>query len=210
MGHSMGGAEVMHYILSTEPSVSRARPSIAGVLLEAPFIEIDPASAPNFLVVAAGKLAAKVMPKRQMLQKLDAQYMSHSEKVRNEWVNDPLCHDTGTLAGLNGMLQRAADLVALSSGTGLPGLANKLPRNTSLWAGHGDGDRVVTLAATQKLYGALECQGGAKDIKVYPGAYHKLHAEPDGVGDEFAKDVGEWILTKAAAGDGTAHVQSRL
>ena len=205
MGHSMGGAEVMHYMLSNDSRITSTRPQFSGVLLEAPFIALDPSAAPNFIVVAAGKLAAKLMPNRQMLQKLDARYMSRSEQVRNEWVDDPLCHDTGTLGGLDGMLQRAADLVSLSQGHYLPTITNKLPRNTSIWVGHGDGDKVVSLDATRRLYGVLECEGGEREIKVYPGAYHKLHAEPDGVGEEFAKDVGTWIMNRAAAAAKTSN-----
>ena len=78
--------------------------------------------------------------------------------------------------------------------------------------GHGDGDKVVTLNATQRLYDVMECDGGDKQIKVYPGAYHKLHAEPDGVGEEFAKDVGDWIVTKAggAATNTRSHGNPKL
>ncbi|RMD39942.1 hypothetical protein DV735_g5189, partial [Chaetothyriales sp. CBS 134920] len=176
-GHSMGGGQVLHYILTTDPAITATRPRIAGVLLEAPFVALDPATAPNPIVVAVGKLAAKILPNRQLLQPLSAAYMSRSEKVKNDWVEDRLCHDTGTLAGLDGMLQRSSDLVALSQGK---------PVN-----------RILSLDATQRLYEAIQYDGGEKQLKVYPGAYHKLHAEPDGVGDQFAKDVGDWIVNKA-------------
>ncbi|RMZ89033.1 hypothetical protein DV736_g3748, partial [Chaetothyriales sp. CBS 134916] len=203
MGHSMGGGEVLHYILTKDPAIAGTRPQIISVLLEAPYVALDPSSAPNPIVVAVGKLAAKILPNHQMVQSLDATYMSHSEQVRNDWVEDRLCHDTGTLAGLDGMLQRASDLVLLSQGKPVGHITNTLPQGTSLWAGHGDSDKVVSLDATQRLYNVIQCNGGGKQLKVYPGAFHKLHAEPDGVGDEFAKDVGTWILSKVMASEGS-------
>lgn len=202
----------MHYMLTKDASITKTRPYFTGVLLEAPYIGLDPSSQPHPLAVTIGKLATRIMPNRQILQKLDATYMSRSEKVRNEWVRDPLCHDTGTLGGLTGLLQRAADLVSLSEGHLMPTIANKLPQNTSLWIGHGDGDKVVSLHATQRLYAVLECEGGDKSIKVYPGAYHKLHAEPEGVGEEFVSDVGKWILKKIGGmtTTTTSHGSSKL
>ncbi|RMZ79380.1 hypothetical protein DV738_g3417, partial [Chaetothyriales sp. CBS 135597] len=199
MGHSMGGGQALHYILTKDPAIVGTRPPIVGVILEAPFVALDPASAPNPIVVAVGKLAAKFLPNRQLYQPLSATYMSRSEKVRNDWVEDRLCHDTGTLAGLDGMLQRSADLVSLSQGKPVPNLTNKLPTGTSLWASHGDSDKILSFDATQRLYDVIQVDGGDKQFKVYPGAYHKLHAEPDEVGDQFTKDVGDWILSKAKA-----------
>jgi alpha-beta hydrolase superfamily lysophospholipase len=32
-----------------------------------------------------------------------------------------------------------------------------------------------------------------KRFASYEGGYHKMHAEPDGKGEEFARDVGDWI-----------------
>ena len=118
--------------------------------------------------------------------------MSRSAKVRQEWVDDPLCHDTGTLEGLKGLLQRAADLEALSHGHKVHGLTTKVP--CPVWVSHGTADKVVSLVAAQRLFGVLDAPSGDKVFQTYPDAYHKLHAEPDGVGEQYAKDAAEWIL----------------
>lgn len=195
MGHSMGGGEALCYMLSTSSAFSN-RPPVSGLLLEAPYVELDPSEQPSPLVVSAGKLAAMVLPHTQMKQKLHATHMSRSAKVRQDWVDDPLCHDTGTLEGLKGLLQRAGDLSALSHGHKVHGLSTRLL--CSIWVAHGTSDRVVSPVAAQRLFDVLVAPNGDKVFHSYPDAFHKLHAEPNGVGEQFAKDVASWILAHAA------------
>ncbi len=194
MGHSMGGGEALCYMLSTS-SAYADRPLISGLLLEAPYIELDPSEQPSSLKVSAGKLAAMLLPHSQLKQKLIATHMSRSAKVRQDWVDDPLCHDTGTLEGLKGLLQRSTDLSNLSRGRAVHELTTKLP--CPVWFSFGTADRVVSPIAAQRLFNVLQAPEKDKEFKPYPDAYHKLHAEPDGVGEQFAKDVGGWIIAHA-------------
>jgi len=203
MGHSMGGGEALHYALSTSSALAD-RPPLAGLLLEAPFIELDPASEPWSITVYAGKLAAKLLPHAQMKQKLDPTYMSRSARVRQEWVDDPLCHDTGTFAGLDGMLQRSADLSRLSRAQKVSSLSTSVP--CPLWFSHGTSDHVISYPSSKRLFAVLKAPKDDKTFKAYADAYHKLHAEPDGVGEQFAKDVGEWIIAHAAKDGDAAQV----
>lgn len=192
MGHSMGGAEALHFILSTAPNyLASPLPKLTGCILESPYIALHPSSQPSSFVVSVGKLAGRLLPNRQMKQKLDATYMSRDAKVRQDWIDDPLCHDTGTLAGLAGMLGRAADLVSLTQGAS-PHLTTKLPCPVLLC--HGDGDRVTSYDASKALFEKLE---GDKKFGSYEGYYHKMHAEPEGKGEEFARDIGAWIVKLA-------------
>lgn len=192
MGHSMGGNETLYYLLSS-PSAFPNRPALSGLLLEAPYIELDPSEQPSFLKVFAGKLAAFLLPNTQLKQKLHSTYMSHSAKVRQDWEDDPLCHDTGTLQGLKGLLQRAGDLSSLSHGHDVPGLRRDLP--CPVWMGHGTSDRVVSPQAAKRLFDVLRAPERDTVYQAYPDAYHKLHAEPDGISDQFVRDVAEWILS---------------
>jgi acylglycerol lipase len=191
MGHSMGGGEALCYMLSTSSEFAN-RPTVAGLLLEAPYVELHPSGAPSFLKVQAGKLASAILPQMQLKQKLEAKYLSRSEQVRKDWIDDPLCHDTGTMEGLKGMLQRSADLSHLSHGRRVPGYSTKLP--CPVWFSFGDGDRVLSHLAAQQLFNVVDAPNKDKTLKIYPGAYHKLHAEPDGDGAQYAKDAGDWIL----------------
>jgi acylglycerol lipase len=191
MGHSMGGAEAMTFLLSTAPSpvyTESPLPKISGVILESPYFSLHPSSQPSSIVVSVGKLAGRFLPARQMKQKLDAQWMSRDPKVCQEWVADSLCHDTGTLQGMAGMLERGANLTALSLAP-VPGLTSKLP--CPLLLCHGDGDRVTSFETSKAVYEKLE---GEKSFVKYEGAYHKLHAEPEGKGEEVARDVGAWVV----------------
>jgi acylglycerol lipase len=193
MGHSMGGAEALHFMMTEAPrpvAYGLPKGNIRGLLLESPFITLHPRSQPNGFTVWAGKLAAKIAPSRQMLQKLDSTYMSRDPQVRKDWEEDKLCHDTGTFEGMAGMLQRAAELTALGEGKVVEGL--KLDPGCPIWLGHGNADRVTSYDASKRLFEKLKVED--KTFKTYEGAYHKLHAEPEGVKEEFVKDVGEWIL----------------
>lgn len=209
MGHSMGGAEALHFMMTEAPRrVTNGPPleTIRGLLLESPYVALHPDSQPSGSTVWAGKLAARIAPSRQMLQKLDSTYMSRDPQVRKDWEEDKLCHDTGTLEGLAGMLQRAAELATLSEGKKVPGL--KLDPGCPVWLGHGSEDRVTSFDASKRLFEQLKAED--KTFKTYDGAYHKLHAEPKGVKEEFVKDVGDWILAHIPGQEGGTGVKAKL
>jgi acylglycerol lipase len=197
----MGGAEALHYILTTSsnPAITSARSHLKGVILESPFIALHPSSEPYRITVAAGRVAAKLFPNMQMLQKLDPKYVTRNEEVQKSWDSDDLCHDTGTLAGIGGMLDRAGQLVTLST----TNPASAASSGLSLIAPcpvlftHGTQDLVTSYDASKKLYERLSQQEANKakvGFKAYQGAYHQLHVEPDGVAEQFARDVGDWIV----------------
>ncbi|CRK43455.1 hypothetical protein BN1723_016190, partial [Verticillium longisporum] len=97
---------------------------------------------------------------------------------------DPLCHDTGTLEGLAGLLERTD---ALASGR--VRLGSKV---RSLFLAHGTGDKTTSWEASRKWFDAQGLQDGR--YKEYEGCYHQLHA--DLCKDEFYGDVGDWILER--------------
>lgn len=193
MGHSMGGAESLMYLLSNDNSF-KSRSRISGLLVESPHIGFPADSKPNPLVVFAGRLASKVLPHMQMVQKLDPSAMSRDPKVCKDWADDPLCHDTGTLQGLAGLLDRAHHLNTFGGSRALP---------CPVWWAHGSGDKVCDFEASRTLYGKLvpnyddTRSKELSQFRDYEGGYHKLHGEPDGVGEQFAKEAGDWILQVA-------------
>lgn len=127
---------------------------------------------------------------------------------------------TTNLTPQNHRLQRGADLVTLThsnSPSSSSHLSTSIPIPI-LWT-HGSEDKICAMPPSQALFNRLEpcstpppgIQG--KTFKVYEGAYHKIHCEPDGVGVGFAEDVGKWIrdvvgAEKKARGevDGTSEV----
>ena len=178
----MGGAEILQYAARGPPEI---RSRIDGYIAESPYIALHPSSQPSRFTVVAGKLAAKVLPNRPMVQKLESKWLCRDPVVCKEWAEDPLCHDTGTLEGLSGMLNRADEL-----NRGLVEVTE-----SKFWVGHGSEDRVCSFDATKRWFEKLRAQD--KEFKTYEGWYHKLHAEPGDDKITFASDVANWITARA-------------
>ncbi|KAL9605823.1 MAG: hypothetical protein Q9179_001009 [Wetmoreana sp. 5 TL-2023] len=168
MGHSMGGGEVLHYA-ARGPSDIKSQ--ISGYLCESPLIAIHEDTQPSKFIVVAGRLAAKFVPRRQMVQRIERSYLCRDQEMCKSYEADVLCHDTGTLEGLAGMLQRAEELDR--GGVSLDNI-----ENCRLWVGHGTEDRVTSFKATARFMDRLRIKD--KTFKVYDGHYHKctsdLHA----------------------------------
>lgn len=103
-----------------------------------------------------------------MVQKIEPKYLCRDTEMCKEYEADALCHDTGTLEGLAGMLQRAEEL---DRGT----IAFDDIEGCRLWVGHGTEDRVTSFKATARFMDGL----GIKDktFKIYDGHYHKRASE---------------------------------
>lgn len=210
MGHSMGGGEVLYYLLNPDSPLhtDSKRPRITGVMAYAPLVALHPSTRPSWLTLMAGRAAGKLLPGFQIRSPPDAKYLSHDPSVCAHWINDDLCHDTGTLEGITGMLDRGVWLEELSSPDGkstLEWLKSKdLP---AIWFGHGTGDQINSWDATKQLATTLENE---KDVTFcsYEGAYHRLHNDEPGVNERFPKDVVEWILAKCPADTSSSSKQA--
>ena len=219
MGHSMGGAEILQYAACGPEDV---RAQIRGYLAESPYLTLHPSSQPSRFTVATGKLAARIMPKKQMVQKLESKWQSRDPAVNKEWADDELCHDTGTFEGLEGMIARGneldKDIVVVRDNAGQG-------QTVSVWIGHGNGDRVTSYEASKNWFDRLDVKD--KEFKTYEGWYHKcmlstqivdpctegllitVHAEP---GDDkviFANDVADWILARVGTGEDLSALGSK-
>lgn len=183
MGHSMGGAEVLQWA-ARGPSDMRSQ--IRGYVAESPYLTLHTSAQPRRMIAIAGRLAAKVLPKRQMVQKLQPRWLCRDPAVCKKWEDDELCHDTGTLEGLAGMMDRGAELNCDRI---------VVEDEKSFWIGHGSGDRVTSFESSKQWFGRLKAKD--KEFKEYPGWFHKLHAEPGEDKITFANDVAGWILARA-------------
>ncbi|PSN69956.1 alpha/beta-hydrolase [Corynespora cassiicola Philippines] len=189
MGHSMGGGEVLCYAAQGPADV---RKHIRGYLLESPFVDFSPESKPSSLTVFFGRLAGKLLPQRQLVNKLDVKLISRDPAVQKQFEEDELCHDTGTLEGLAGMLDRTADLAAgkvrIGDNAGEGGV-------TRIWIAHGDKDGITNYHASKALADRIEAKD--KEFKTYAGWFHRLHDEPSPENQGFMDDVANWILARA-------------
>ncbi|KAL5117713.1 hypothetical protein ACEQ8H_004323 [Pleosporales sp. CAS-2024a] len=190
MGHSMGGGEVLCYAAQGPREI---RQHIRGYLLESPFVDFDPKSKPSFVTVFCGRLAGKLLPHHQLINKLDAKLLSRDPAVCKAFEEDELCHDTGTLEGLSGLLDRTSHLasgkIIIPDNAGEGGL-------TRIWIGHGDADGITSYKASKHFADALQVKD--KEFKSYPGYYHRLHDEPSPDKEVFMEDVAKWILARSS------------
>lgn len=165
MGHSMGGGEVLLYMSSGPAEI---RKHIRGYLLEAPFVDFSPASKPSGITVFLGRMAGKVLPHHQMVNKLDAKLISRDPAVQQQFIDDDLCHDTGTLEGLSGMLDRTSQLangkVTIGDDAGEGGV-------TRVWIAHGDKDGITNYHASKALADRIAAKD--KEFKTYEGFFHR-------------------------------------
>lgn len=189
MGHSMGGAEVIVYTATGPKDVlSKFR----GFLVESPFIALHKTSRPWKSTVILGRLAGRLMPHVHMVNKLDPKKIARDPKVAEEFLADPLCHETGTLEGLAGMLDRAADIeegrIIVKEGAGEGG-------KTRMWVGHGTADEICAYDACKNWYESVKVED--KQMRAYEGWYHKLHSEPGEDKMQFTNEVAKWMLDRS-------------
>lgn len=161
MGHSMGGGEVLVYASTGPSDVVR---NIRGLLLESPLIGLGPGATPSWATVFFGKLAAKVMPHKTMLRKLDPNSISRDPAVCQAWLDDELNHDTATLEMLVGIMDRTNDLdqgrIVLKEGLGEAG-------KTRVWLAHGTADEACNYDASKRWFDRIQVED--KEFKTYDG-----------------------------------------
>ncbi|KAJ4388781.1 hypothetical protein N0V93_006241 [Gnomoniopsis smithogilvyi] len=184
MGHSMGGGEVLTLACTPEYE-DNVVAHVRGWMLEAPLVALDDKEKPSALKVFAGRLAGRVLPHMHLANPIPPEQLSRDEAVQQSLKEDTLCHDTGTLEGLAGLLDRSGEL-----SSGKLKLSSKVK---SLWFGHGDKDVATSYPESKKFF-ERQTQIEDKTFKTYEGWLHQLHAE---VGrEEFYTDVRDWILQR--------------
>ncbi|KAI1371508.1 alpha/beta-hydrolase [Hypoxylon crocopeplum] len=190
LGHSMGGGQVLAF--ASTPQYDDIIAGIRGWILEAPFLGFAPAVQPSWLTVASGRLAARVVPNFRMFRPVPPEHLSRDPAVQESIAHDALMHNTGTLEGLAGMIDRAEHL----SG----GKLTLRPHVRSVFLAHGTADMVTSFDTVKAYWGRQNLEDG--QFKAYEGWAHQLHAEPGK--EEFYQDVGDWILARCGDGAGSA------
>ncbi|KAI5795725.1 Alpha/Beta hydrolase protein [Geopyxis carbonaria] len=197
VGHSMGGALALTYAAS-----GTHRAKLAGVAVWSPLLALAPATRPWALTEAAGRAAARLFPRRQMVSKLDPALLCRDPEVGAEFVADKMCHDTGTLEGLASMLERGRALRSSGGGRGVPA-------GCAVYVAHGTGDGVTDWRVSKAFVEGLG-QVTDREFRAYDGWFHKLHAEPGEDKVRFGDELAEWITSRAKRAGSAGSAGSKL
>ncbi|KAI1462480.1 alpha/beta-hydrolase [Annulohypoxylon moriforme] len=187
LGHSMGGGEVLTF--ASTPEYDDVIAKIRGFILEAPFLGFAPSVQPSWLTVASGRLAAHVVPNFHLFRPVPPEHLCRDPEVQKSIANDPLMHNTGTLEGLAGMINRAEFLSA--------GKLTLRPHVKSIFLAHGTADMVTSFDKVKDWWERQKLEDGT--FKAYEGWAHQLHADPGKEG--YYQDVGDWILARSGGSE---------
>ena len=188
LGHSMGGGEALT-LASDEAYQNDVVRHVRGWVLEAPFIGFPPENNPSAIKIFIARLVGRILPHHQMYNKIPPENLSRDPAVVKSISEDKLMHDTGTLEGLAGLLDRTT---GLASGAIRP----KGDAVRSLWVGHGNKDKATSYQTSKNYFDKHLEAVQDKQFKTYDGWFHQLHNDgPDT--NEFWEDVAGWILERA-------------
>lgn len=203
LGHSMGGGQALTLASSPEHEEAVVR-HVRGWILEAPFIGFTTEEEPSSLTVFSGRLAGRVLPRFRLVRAIAPEKLSRDPDVVRSIREDKLMHDTGTLEGLAGLLDRTAALSA--------GQTRLLPSVRSLVLMHGDADRVCSFDKARLWFDRQGKTLEDGEFRTFEGYYHQLHADTGR--ETYYAAVRDWILDRCEGGRkaaaGTGNPESKL
>lgn len=187
----MGGNEIATLMASPKGSKHETEvvQHVRGWMLESPFFGFPAGEEPSALKISLGRLAGRFLPTFQLKHKIPTEYLSRDKEIVAALKEDKLCHDTGTLEGFAGLLDRVNDIM---QGRVKPGPAVK-----SVWLGHGDADRCTSFEASKKWFDNSATDVPDRTFRNYEGWVHQLHGEPQADRQVFFREFADWILERS-------------
>lgn len=156
-GHSLGGLVVMHAALALSDR-------IAGVAMTSPFFGL--AKPVPGVQLALARVFGKLAPRLRQPSGLVGTDLTHDPEIASSYDRDPLGFHHVTAGWFVAVVAAQREALALAPRMSVPAFC----------IAAGD-DRVVSTAATERVFGAL---GSAeKELDVRPGLFHEVLNEPD-------------------------------
>jgi len=175
LGHSMGGQVALRFALRYQTHMAGLVTSAVGVL---PGESISP------FIIAIGKQIARVAPMIK-LTALESATISRDAAVVSAYNTDPLVYRDKVRAGMGkALLDGGKDALERAHTLTLP-----------LLILHGGDDRLVPIAASQRLY--HNAGSANKTLKIYPQLYHEILNEPEKA--QILADVVAWMDAHVAS-----------
>jgi acylglycerol lipase len=171
LGHSLGGAISLRYILDYQPDIS-------GLILSAPFLgsRAEDFPAP---VVAFIRLLSQFLPKLPSIR-VDSSQISSDPAIVQAYRTDPSVTTAKmplrTLAEIFGNIHQ---IKQRQKSIALPILIM-----------HGTADGLAHVSHSERLY--AEISSVDRTLKLYPGLYHEIFNEPDR--SQIFTDLNDWLL----------------
>lgn len=173
LGHSMGGALSLSYVLR-HPEKADA------LVLSGPAVALDGASTATKMI---GAFLSSVAPKAGLV-KVDPSLVSRDEQAVADYANDPLnAHGKVCARTLGEIMNFVAFLPA-----GLPLI--KMP----LLALHGEDDKLAGASGSRQVVETVTSKD--KTLKLYPGLYHEIFNERPADRAVVLKDLTDWIAQR--------------
>ncbi|MFC1771476.1 alpha/beta hydrolase [Candidatus Margulisiibacteriota bacterium] len=154
-GHSLGGNQVLNYILRMKPDF------IKGAIASSPALRL--AFTPSSFKKLLSKMAFHLFPRLSISTSLDISNLSHDPKIIREYQEDPLVHDKISASTFIHLVQ--AGEWALKHAAELP---------FPLLLMHGSGDIITSYSASEHF---AQRAGEKCTFKLWDGLYHELHNE---------------------------------
>jgi alpha-beta hydrolase superfamily lysophospholipase len=155
-GHSMGGNEVLNFVL-------RRKPKLEGVIATGPWLKL--VFEPPAMQVTLGRIMNNLAPGFTQNSKLDAGGLTHDKKVVEAYANDPLVHD-----------KISARLFVEIYESGNWAIAHAADFSLPLLLMHGGADPITSANASREF-----AKAGGKNITlhIWDGDFHEIHNELD-------------------------------
>lgn len=167
-GHSMGGNEVLNFLL-------RRQPKLAGAVVTGPWLELA-VKAPA-LKLAAARLAARLPFTVALPTEMDPGGVSRDPAVVAAYVADPC---------VKGKITPRLLVSVLDAGQWALQHAGQL--SVPLLILHGDSDQITSMGASQRFAAAA---GPQATFRAWPHGFHELHNDPDRA--EVLKVITGWL-----------------
>jgi acylglycerol lipase len=182
MGHSMGGGLVLGFStrLLAPPEHSTVA-LLSGVIATSPLI-ILATPAPK-MKRWVGEKVSNVLPKMSIPAETKPEDLSHDAAFNEAYKNDPLIKAHGTLRGVSDMLGGGEQL--------LESYYQHWPQALPLLIVHGSDDRVTSHKASEEFINKIKAAD--KKFSLYPGGFHELQNEPDGVKEKLVDECISFI-----------------
>jgi len=175
LGHSMGGFVALAFTLRYSNQWH-----LSALALSAPALRVK-LNAVMKMKKAVGSVLADLAPELTMPAGLDLKYLSHDQKVIEDYKNDPLVHGVVSASLAMDLLTGGEQLIA-------QGWKLKLP----VFMAHGGEDGIADPTGTIDLF--RNCASTDRRLRIYRGLYHEIFNERIEDREEVLSDLREWIL----------------